>query len=310
MDVANRLALLERIIDYVFNRKILGVEAMNSGGQPVHFTGQWHQLQRNDRLAVLGDKAIDMVLCPLWFDARDAQGRPLTVGQWSSLQQDLVTDDHLAERAFSLGLDAVVIVNPGHFGRISNRVMAKALEAIIGAVYKDSGYNLEAVNAKALEVQQLTDYTFTNELLAAEAVQMAAPQIAVVYGSFRGLPNNKRLSVLGNAVLTKVLCGLWFNARDSSGNELTPTDWTILRNDILSNESLGQRGYTLKIDTLVCCNPGTLVSAKMVAATLEALIGAVHQDGGDDAALRVIKHLGFTEHRLLMVTLHNSHIPT
>jgi hypothetical protein len=29
----------------------------------------------------------------------------------------------------------------------------------------------------------------------------------------------------------------------------------------------------------------------------------VHQDGGDDAVLRVIEHLGFTQHPLLMVTL-------
>lgn len=52
---------------------------------------------------------------------------------------------------------------------------------------------------------------------------------------------------------------------------------------------------------------GTVVSAKMVASTLEAIIGAVHQDGGDTAVLQVIEHLGFLEHPLLMVTFHPLH---
>jgi hypothetical protein len=66
----------------------------------------------------------------------------------------------------------------------------------------------------AAQIELLTNHTFTDKLLAAEAVQMAAPNVAAISQSlFRELPNNKRLSVLGDAVLTKVLCGLWFNAR-------------------------------------------------------------------------------------------------
>ncbi|KAF3045353.1 hypothetical protein E8E11_007882 [Didymella keratinophila] len=156
------------------------------------------------------------------------------------------------------------------------------------------------VDAKGAQVELLTGYTFTNKLLAAEAVQMAGPQVAVVYqSSFRGLPNNKRLSVLGDAVLTKVLCGHWFSARDRHGKELNAGDWTTLRNDMLSNDSLARRGYDHGIDPFVYCNIGTIVSAKMIASTLEAIIGAVYQDGGDIAVLQVIEHLGFFEHRLL-----------
>lgn len=73
------------------------------------------------------------------------------------------------------------------------------------------------VDATAAKVEHLTGYNFTDKLLAAEAVQMAAPQVAVIHGSIRDLQNNKRLSVLGDAVLTKVLCGLWFSARDICG---------------------------------------------------------------------------------------------
>jgi hypothetical protein len=66
----------------------------------------------------------------------------------------------------------------------------------------------------AAQIELLINHTFTDKLLAAEAVQMAAPNVAAISQSlFRELPNNKRLSVLGDAVQTKVLCGLWFNAR-------------------------------------------------------------------------------------------------
>jgi len=65
----------------------------------------------------------------------------------SDLQRDLVSDKGLAERGFSHGLDACVIKNGGHSGRISDRMMATAVEAIIGAVFKDSGFDLEAVRA-------------------------------------------------------------------------------------------------------------------------------------------------------------------
>jgi ribonuclease-3 len=59
----------------------------------------------------------------------------------------LVKDDSLAERGFSHGLDAYVIKNPGHHGRISKRMMATAVESIIGGVFNDSGLDLEAVRA-------------------------------------------------------------------------------------------------------------------------------------------------------------------
>lgn len=65
----------------------------------------------------------------------------------SDLQRDLVSEKGLANRGFSHGLDAFIIKNAGHLGRISDRMMATAIEAIIGAVFIDSGFNLEAVRS-------------------------------------------------------------------------------------------------------------------------------------------------------------------
>lgn len=73
------------------------------------------------------------------------------------------------------------------------------------------------VDATAAKIELLTGYSFTDKLLAAEAVQMAAPTVAVMYPTFRGLSNNKRLSILGDAILAKTLCGLWYSARNARG---------------------------------------------------------------------------------------------
>jgi hypothetical protein len=65
----------------------------------------------------------------------------------SSLQRDLVSEKGLADRGFSHDLDAFVIKNAGHVGRISNRMMATTVEALVGAVFKDNDLDLEAVRA-------------------------------------------------------------------------------------------------------------------------------------------------------------------
>ena len=68
-------------------------------------------------------------------------------GDMSTLQRDLVSNETLAIRGFSHGLDGCVITNAGHVGRISERMMATAVEAIVGAVFKDSGFDFESVRA-------------------------------------------------------------------------------------------------------------------------------------------------------------------
>jgi ribonuclease-3 len=74
------------------------------------------------------------------------------------------------------------------------------------------------VYTTADRIEAMTGYTFTNKLLCAEAAQMASPQTAVVFeGRFRHVENNKRLAILGDTVLQKVLCAAWFETYDTHG---------------------------------------------------------------------------------------------
>jgi ribonuclease-3 len=177
-----------------------------------------------------------------------------------------------------------------------------------------------AVDATASSIEAITTYIFTNKMLCAESVQMASPKTAVIYDGIRELDSNKRLSILGDAVLTKVSCAAWYEARHSGGNvtrqsdhteygliwldkTFSPAQWTIIRNELLSNDALAQRGFDHGVEQCVFVADGTYrKTSKMVATTLEAIIGAILEDGGDDAVMRVITHLGFFDHRFLTVT--------
>ncbi|KAL1798162.1 hypothetical protein ACET3X_002199 [Alternaria dauci] len=164
---------------------------------------------------------------------------------------------------------------------------------------------LPRIDAKAADIETVLEYLFTDKRIAVEAVQMAAPQIACINNNnnFESLDNNKRLSVLGDAVLAKILCGAWFEARTPSGRVRSQAQWTQLRNDTLSNDALARRGYDIGLDKcVIVAESRPAVSPKMVATTLEAVIGAVYQDGGDDAVERVMRELGFFDHALLTVT--------
>ncbi|KAF2822694.1 hypothetical protein CC86DRAFT_330464, partial [Ophiobolus disseminans] len=137
-------------------------------------------------------------------------------------------------------------------------------------------------------------------MLAIEAVQMAAPRTAVFYNGCAGVDNNKRLSILGNAILSKVLCAAWFQARDPTGHTHSAARWTAIRNDLISAEGLSQRGYKVGIDKCIYVAGGMhRKSPKMVGSTLEAVVGAIFLYGGDAAVGRVIEHFGFLEHGFL-----------
>lgn len=71
------VAVMERITGYVFNNKRLALESLNHGGLPIHYGGTYQYLPRNERLAIVGDGVLDMVLRSGWYHAHDIGGRKL-----------------------------------------------------------------------------------------------------------------------------------------------------------------------------------------------------------------------------------------
>jgi ribonuclease-3 len=87
-----------------------------------------------------------------------------------------------------------------------------------------------------------------------------------------------------------------------AGEVLSNAQWTSMRNDLLSNDALARRAYQAGLDKcVITADSQPAVSSKMVATALEAVIGAVYQDGGNDAVQRVMQSLKFFDHPLLTV---------
>lgn len=75
-----------------------------------------------------------------------------------------------------------------------------------------------------------------------------------------------------------------------------------MREEVLGNPNLARIGFENGLNGCINLNPGTWeVSDAMMATTVEAILGAVHLDGGDEALTTVMDRLGLT-HNLLTVT--------
>jgi hypothetical protein len=64
----------EDIIGYEFNDPHVLWEALQLAGSGVSITGMRIVQNGNKRLAVLGDLALDIVLCKKWYDGGESRG--------------------------------------------------------------------------------------------------------------------------------------------------------------------------------------------------------------------------------------------
>ncbi|KAF4945266.1 hypothetical protein FGADI_12086 [Fusarium gaditjirri] len=151
------------------------------------------------------------------------------------------------------------------------------------------------------ECESIIAYEFNSKSLYAQALNTAADAMSVCLldGSFKQMPKNDRLAVYGDAAVAAYLCSLWIKRGlpKPDGQDC----WTTLRRDLISNDNLARVGRGHGLHMCVNMNRGTTrVNPGMVATAVEAILGAVEIDGGRDALVRVMKHLGLTEHALLL----------
>jgi ribonuclease-3 len=65
----------------------------------------------------------------------------------TNILNNRASNNALATLGLSKGLDKHVIINPAQWGIVSNKTMATTVEALIGAVFIDSGLDINAVRA-------------------------------------------------------------------------------------------------------------------------------------------------------------------
>jgi ribonuclease-3 len=94
----------------------------------------------NERLEFLGDSVLNLAVAHLLY----TQLSQLPEGDLSRVRANLVKQDTLQDLALQIGLPEVIRLGEGELrsgGRKRPSILADALEALIGAVYLDGGYN-------------------------------------------------------------------------------------------------------------------------------------------------------------------------
>ncbi|OGM50308.1 RNAse III [Aspergillus bombycis] len=120
-----RIQPIQQIINYLFINPANCYEALRTPGSTPIIAP--HRLDGHKDLAQLGDAVLRLVLVKDGYQAH-------------------------ATRGFQKGLDRYLYVNPSQGGAVSDKVMATTVEAILGAVYIDSGENIQAVRSVVAEL--------------------------------------------------------------------------------------------------------------------------------------------------------------
>ncbi len=110
-------------------------------------------LEHNERLEFLGDAVLELVVTSYLFRKYSDKNE----GDLTSYRSALVNTHSLARVATVLGVNDYLLLSKGESkdtGRARSIIMADSIEAIIGAVYLDQGYNAAAnfISKNLLEV--------------------------------------------------------------------------------------------------------------------------------------------------------------
>ncbi|MDD3487448.1 MAG: ribonuclease III [Candidatus Moranbacteria bacterium] len=97
-----------------------------------------YKLDHNERLEFLGDAVLELVVTENLFN-----NFPNPEGELTNWRASLVNKDMLSRVSRELGVEEYLLMSRGEAkdtGRARDYLLANALEAIIGAVYLDQGY--------------------------------------------------------------------------------------------------------------------------------------------------------------------------
>lgn len=97
-------------------------------------------LKNNERLEFLGDAVLELVVTEYIFSKYDKPE-----GEMTSWRSALVKGESLSREAKTMGLDDLLCVSRGeskNTGKARDLILANALEALVGAIYIDQGYDI------------------------------------------------------------------------------------------------------------------------------------------------------------------------
>ncbi|KFY16796.1 hypothetical protein V492_01089 [Pseudogymnoascus sp. VKM F-4246] len=129
------IAAAEILTGYIFNDDESLWEALQARGSNAVFLYS----EGNKRLAMIGDVVLKLIILD------DLRTRNMARGAMDRVVQRIVNNINLARVGRQIHVDQLVNRNPSQQGDVPPRTIADTVEAILGAVYLDSGKDIESV---------------------------------------------------------------------------------------------------------------------------------------------------------------------
>ena len=120
------------LLDLAFHHRSFSNENVNSRQQQ-------HERLNNERLEFLGDAVLGLVVAARLYEYMPDRQE----GDLAKTKSVVVSEETLSEIAFELHVNDFLVLGKGEEmsgGRTKKAILADAMEAIIGAIYLDSGY--------------------------------------------------------------------------------------------------------------------------------------------------------------------------
>ncbi|MEK7515568.1 MAG: ribonuclease III [Patescibacteria group bacterium] len=167
----------------------------------------------NERLEFLGDAVLELASTDFLFKKFPAKPE----GELTSYRAALVNTVSLAESAQALGINDYLLLSKGEArdtGRARDVILADAFEAIIGALYLDSGYaSAETFIAKNL-------YKKIDTVIAKRSYQDAKSRFQEIAQEKRGTtPSYETLSEIGPDHNKRFTVGVFINSSEIARGE-------------------------------------------------------------------------------------------
>lgn len=160
-------------------------------------------LEHNERLEFLGDAVLELVVTSFLFRKYPEKNE----GDLTSYRSALVNTNSLAKVALHIGVDKYLLLSKGESkdtGRARSIIHADTIEAIIGAIYMDRGYDAAAnfIASQLLEVIDIDEIIKNKTWLDAKSrFQEKAQEIEGLTPSYKTMkesgPDHNKMFTLG-----------------------------------------------------------------------------------------------------------------
>lgn len=144
-------------------------------------------LEHNERLEFLGDAVLELVVTSFLFRKYPNKNE----GDLTSFRSALVNTNSLSKVALHIGIDKYLLLSKGESkdtGRARSIIHADTLEAIIGSIYLDKGYDAAAnfISSQLLEVIDIDEIVENKTWLDAKSrFQEKAQEITGLTPSYK-----------------------------------------------------------------------------------------------------------------------------